>query len=320
MSKDKFQFIAIVFILTILVWEININLSPDYDVYRSKWNSLDSLEYGELLWSALNLICKNIFFEYNVFLFFISFVTIYFKFKYLKDLVKSNIILIFYASSFLILHESIQIRLAFGLIFVLKSIKYSLDNKQSKSWLFLILASSIHLSLLFFIIVKLLLIIINNKTVLIISVLSVFYFIDFISQQNNIESMIEFLSEIGEEWSVKLSKYLFEFLELESIKKFPLQIYYVGLIYILNSFLNFKKNHNGLSQITLVAFLLTIPVLMIPNDTITSRLIELCFYFLPLIQFNIFKEFNYQKITPLDYILLFMFCILNLRIFTNQLI
>ena len=320
MSKDKFKFIATIFVLTIVVFSININLSPDYYLYRSNWNNLDSIDYSEFSWSILNLFSKNIFSDYNGFLFCISFITIYFKFKYLKDLVQSNVILIFYASSFLILHESIQIRLAFGLIFVLKSIKDSIDGKNYKSWLFLILASSIHLSLLFFIIVKLLLIIIKNKTVLIITVLSVIYFIDFILQQNNIELMIKFFSEIGEKWSEKLSKYLYEFLELGIVKTPPLQIYYVGLIYLLNSILNFKKKINKLNELTLVSFILIIPILMIPNDTITSRFIELCFYFLPFIQFKIFKEIYDQKLTPISLALLFLFFTLNFKIFTNQLI
>ena len=320
MSKIKFKYLTIIFAITIRVCAININLSPDYDLYRSRWNDLDTLDYSEFLWSILNLFSKNIFSDYNGFLLCISFITIYFKFKYLKDLVQSNVILIFYASSFLILHESIQIRLAFGLIFVLKSIKYSIDEKKYKSWLFLILASLIHLSLLFFIIVKLLLIIIKNKTALIISVLSVIYFIEFITDQNNIQLVIEIFLEVGKEWSVKLAKYLYGFLELGSIKPPPLQLYYVGLIYLLNLILNFTKKNNKLNEITLVSLILILPVLMIPNDTITSRLIELCFYFLPFIQYRIFKEIYNLKLTPISYTLLFLFSILNFKIFSNQLI
>ena len=320
MSKNKLVFIGFTIITTLLVCLINVQCSPDYELYRFIWNSLDCLDYSEVLWSLLNILSKFFFFDYNLFLFFISLFTVYFKFKYLKDLVKSNVVLIFYSSSFLILHESIQIRLAFGLVFVLKSILYSLENKQNKCWIFLTLASLIHLSLVFFVIVKLLSVVLKNRLLQVLFLVFCVFLFEFISQKEYIILMIDFLSEFKVDWSQKLSKYLYEFLELESLKSFPLQLYFVGFVYLFDLILNFQKRNTELNQTMLLSFVWIIPVLMIPNDTISSRLIELCFFFLPIVQFKIFKELRNQKYKRLSYALLFLFFILNIKIFTNQLI
>lgn len=321
-SKDKLKFLLVVFIVTIIVFNINIYLSPDYEVYKSNWNNLESLDYSEFLWSLLHLISKKIIFgnNYNFFLFFISLLIIYFKFKFLKDLVNSNLILIFYSSSFLVLHESIQIRLAFGILFVLKSIISSKENKGFKSWFFLCLASLVHLSLIFFIIVKLIGNIVKNKVFFLFTILCIVFIFRFISSQENLLLLIEFFSQIGEEWSLKLSKYLYDFLELSSVKSLPLQIYYVGLTYLIYLVFNFNKKFDLINELILISFILIIPVLMIPSDTITSRLIELCFYFLPFIQYYIVKEFFKQRHITLSLTILFILFILNLKMFTNQLL
>tara|TARA_B100000787_G_scaffold170089_1_gene163931 strand:+ start:2975 stop:3937 length:963 start_codon:yes stop_codon:yes gene_type:complete len=320
MSKDKLKYLVTIFVLTIIVCAININLSPDYDLYKFNWSYIDSLDYSEFLWSLVNLLSKYIFFDYNLFLFCITFITVYFKFKYLKDLGQSSVLIILYASSFLILHECIQIRLAFGLIFVLKSIKYSIDKKNFRSWLFLILGSLVHVSLIFFLIAKLISIIIKNKILLALILISIIYFFDFIAQPDNIQLMMNSLSQFEGDWKEKIIKYLYEFTKIDNIKSPPLQLYYVVFIYLFNGVLNFNRKNNPLKELSLVCIVLLLPVLMIPNDTILSRLSELCFYFLPIIQFNILKVFDDKKITIIRYALLFSFLIFNFKIFTNQLI
>ena len=256
LSKDKLRFLFVVFIITIVVFNVNVSFSPDFDVYYANWNNLESIDYSEFLWSLLHLLSKKILFgkNYKLFLFCISFIIIYYKLTYLKDLVNSNLILIFYSSSFLILHESIQIRLSFGLLFVLKSIKMSKENNGLKSWWFLFLASLVHLSLIFFVIVKLIGILAKNKIIFLFTIAGLFIFFRVVSSQDNIILLIDHFSQIGEEWSLKLSKYLYDILELASVKPLPLQIYYVGITYLFYLFLNFKKKLDTLNELILISF------------------------------------------------------------------
>jgi hypothetical protein len=203
---------------------------------------------------------------------------------------------------------------------VLKSIKYSQENKVNKSWLFLCIAALVHLSLVFFILIKLIGNLVKHKILFVLIITILFLLFQYVSSQENILFLIDFLSEIGEEWSFKLSKYLYDILELADVKALPLQIYYVGFSYLLYLYLNFKKDIDIINELMLISFILIIPVLMIPSDTITSRLIELCFYFLPLIQFTIYKDIHRQKYVRLSLTMLIIFIIINIKMFTKQLL
>ncbi len=319
MSPNKLKLLLNTLALTILVYSINIYFSPDFSTYHSNWQYFTSLDYSELLWSVLTLLSKFLFSNYYIYLFLLSFIVLYYKLKYLKLLTKSDLVIIFYISSFLFLHEAIQIRLALGLIFVLKSFKLRFDGRIYKSFVYLTIASLIHLSLLFYFVVLILRLVTNNKFALFLlfSLIAIFY--SFISYLDNIELLMGYISEGGEDWSLKLANYLYEFLEIGTVKTPPLQLYYVSIVYFTNLVFNFKDKNEKLNELSNFSLILAFPLLLIPNDTMTSRFLELCFYFLPIVQFQIVSKLTKLRLSVVSFSVSLIFILLNLKIFTNQL-
>jgi hypothetical protein len=320
MSKSEFTLFGQTLAVTIFVFFVDIYLSPDYTTYRLNWETTNGLDFSEVLWSVLNLCSRIIFSDFNYYLFVISLLIVYYKFKYLKNLVGSDLIFIFYISSFLLLHEAIQIRLAFGMIFVLRSMKYWIEEKNVKSFIFLIVASLIHLSLIFFIVVHFFRVVIKSKFTMLFCLLLIVLSYKFFSDIDYLQFLIDLISEGGEGWNLKLANYLYEFFEIGKIKGLPLQLYYVLLVYLISVFVNYNERDSKLNEIVRVSLLFIIPVLMIPNDTIISRFTELCFYFLPIIQFQIVRKLNRLKLWSISFVLVAFFVIVNFRVFSNQLL
>lgn len=274
-------YLAFIFILmiSILIGMRVLGEDSDFHAYSAFYESITHnftffdtrFEWGFV---ALSYFFKQIL-EVDIFFMLISlaFVSLLIKAFIFDKIPNPILITVLYLTSFGLLHEMTQIRVALAVSFVLLSLYYRSKNSMILSLLLFLVAISLHYSMMFFLIAYLVpdTYIRNNKLKLpylffygLVSALLLYFLLDI------------FISRIPmlQVYAARADSETFNFLSIRVIGLI------VPLILGLTSFKDFTVFNKRCFIISISAFIISIPASIIP--TLASRLFELgwvCFYF-----------------------------------------
>lgn len=299
---------------------INSDFNADYINYLNKFLNISSDNFSlysmEVGFQFLSIFVKKIGFSFEVYMYLLISISLSLKLYYVRKFIGTKVVLflLFYSSSFLLLHELIQIRLAVAIALLYAIFYYIIkESEKIKTVLLAIVAISIHVSIVLFV-----------ASLLIFKYPKIFIFLAGCAIVLTLQLDFALDSAIYFESGSKINGYLYELnTGAMKLKYFPFQMLYLLLIYILSIVARLvQKQHNVESEIlryTEKLFLISVIAYWLTaiSPVVAFRLLELINSFLPLSQTIIIFILLKKKFIKSSIALIVMFTVLNLIIFAR---